>query len=158
MNKDINKSWGIVTLLFWSTEVFFYIDYPLSSWRMSGWIFYFGVFTVFAGIVSGVLLLTNPRSGRLLAVGISAIVIVFKLGHIISSFPYISDRLYATYVLFMKVKPIQVLYIDVLSPIFFISTIYVFILKSKKAGKGYLLAISALVSLTSGNSFSKRFS
>lgn len=132
MEKDVNRTWGLVTLLFWLPMILFYFAYPPSTWRMLGWLPYVGVFTVVAGVVSGILLLTYPRAGILLAVILSSILLVVKFWQIISAYPHIGERLYANYILFMNVKPIQVIYNDILGLIFFISTLYVFIKRNRQ--------------------------
>jgi hypothetical protein len=131
MNKDLYKKWGILTLLFWSPMILFYFAYPLSTWHMIGWLYYLGVFIVLAGIVSGVLLLVYPRRGRLLAVALAAVLLSAKFWQIISAYPHIGERLYANYIVFMKIKPIQVIYNDIIGIIFFISTLYIFIKKKE---------------------------
>jgi hypothetical protein len=132
MNKDIHKTWGIVTLLFWSPMILFYLAYPPSTWRMIEWLYYVGVLIVLAGILSGVLLLVYPRVGRLLALTLSAILLVVKFYQIGSAYPHIGERLYANYVVFMKVKTIQVIYNDILGVIFFISTLCIFIIRNSQ--------------------------
>jgi len=133
MNKDIHKTWGIVTLLFWSPMILFYLYYPLSSWRMIGWILYLAIFAVVVGITSGVLLLVSPLAGKILAVSLSVILLVVKFGQIIFAYPHIGERLYANYVVFMQVKPVQVIYNDIFGIIFFISTIYFFMKRTNRA-------------------------
>ena len=123
------KAWGIVTLLFWSPMLPFYFANPASQFGIYGWLYYAGLMAVIAGIVSGALLLIYPQAGKLLAVTLCSILLIVRFWQIISAYPHIGERLYANYVLFLNVKPASVIYNDILGFIFFIGTLYLFLIK-----------------------------
>jgi len=117
------KLWGILTIIFWSLYVAYYVQYPLRILLLFGWQFYAGLLILFTGIASGVLLLFHPLSGRIIAVSLSTIIIISRLWYYLSSFSQIGKRLYALYVIYMSQHPIQVVFFDILSYVYWVSSI-----------------------------------
>jgi hypothetical protein len=117
------KRWGILTVIFWSLYVAYYLQYPLRLLLLFGWQFYAGLLILFTGIASGVLLLVHPRSGRIIAISLSTLIIISRLWYYASSFSQIGERLYALYVIYMSQHPIQVVFFDILSYVYWVSSI-----------------------------------
>lgn len=118
------KLWCIITLIFWSISVANILQHPLSTLLFLGWRFYLGLLTLSIGLASGILLVVHPRSGKILAISLSAMLIVWRLWYYASSFSQIGDRLYALYIIHMGEHPFKVIYFDILSYVFYVSTIY----------------------------------
>jgi hypothetical protein len=117
------KLWGILTVIFWLLSIAYVLQYPLKTWLMIGWQFYVGLVILFIGLASGILLLVHPQSGKIIAISLSAMIIIWRLWHYASSFSQIGDRLYALYVINMRQHPIQVVYFDILGYVFWACSI-----------------------------------
>ena len=123
MTLTRTKLWGILTIIFWLLSFVGILRYPLRTWPLLGWQLYVGLSILFIGLASGVLLLVHPQSGKIMAISLSASMIIWKLWYYVSSFSLIGDRLYTLYVFYMRQHPIQVVYFDILGYIFWTCSI-----------------------------------
>ena len=81
------------------------------------------VVVVLLGVLSGVLLIFHPFSGRLLAVTLCSAMLLMKVVSLLSSYPHIGQRLYFLFFVFLPKRPVFVIHNDVIATGFYIGTI-----------------------------------
>jgi hypothetical protein len=115
---------GVLTILFWSSFLVYVFMYPLETWlRYEPLQFWLSLGLILTGVISGVLLIVHPRSGRILAITLCAGLLAYRLWEILSSFPHIGERLHAIFFLLLPRKPVYVIHSEIVSVLFFIITI-----------------------------------
>jgi hypothetical protein len=113
---------GVLTILFWlSLSPYVYALWP---WReYSDVYFWFNVALICTGIISGVLLLVHPRSGRIVAVTLCAGMILHRIWSLMRSYPHIGDRLHGIFFLLLPSRPVYVIHCEIVALAFYITTI-----------------------------------
>ena len=77
---------------------------------------------VLLGVLSGVLLIVHPRSGRPLAVTLCSAMLLMKVVSFVSSYPHIGQRLQILFLVLLK-WPAYVIHNDLVATVFYIGTI-----------------------------------
>jgi hypothetical protein len=115
---------GILTILFWlSLSVWLFI-YPIDIWmQYEPASFWLTTGLILAGVVSGVLLLVHPRSGRVLAMVLCTVVLAYRAWSLARSYPHISDRLHGIFFLLLPTNPVYVIHSEIITLAFYITTI-----------------------------------
>jgi len=90
--------------------------------RALGRVFSRWVVVVLLGVLSGVLLIVHPRSGRLLAVTLCSAMLLMKVVSLLSSYPHIGQRLQILFLVLLK-WPAYVIHNDLVGTVFYIGTI-----------------------------------
>jgi hypothetical protein len=85
---------------------------------------------ILIGILSGVLLYKRKRIGKYIAIILCSLFFLGKLYAILSSYPNILERLKSLYVIFISHRPLLVIHVDIVAPLFFIFTIVFLLNKS----------------------------
>ena len=77
---------------------------------------------VLVGVLSGVLLIVHPRSGRFLAVTLCSAMLLMKVVSLLSSYRHIGQRLQILFLVLLK-WPAYVIHNDLVATVFYIGTI-----------------------------------
>jgi hypothetical protein len=100
------------------------VRYPLETWlQYAAMGFWSSVALIVAGVVSGLLLLVHPRSGRIVAVTLCTGMLALRLWQILAPYPHIGERLHAIFFLLLPQRPVYVIHCEILAVAFFIATI-----------------------------------
>ena len=77
---------------------------------------------VLLGVLSGVLLIVHPFSGRLLAVTLCSAMLLMKVVSLVAS-PHIGQRLHFLFLVLLPKWPVYVIHNDVVATVFYIGSI-----------------------------------
>lgn len=122
--KQRSTIFGAVTIVFWLSLTAWFVVYPLplEIWLAEP-MFRLATVAIVLGIISGVLLITHPPSGRVFATLLCTFAIAYRLWWF--SFPYsdFGKKLYTVFFLLLPARPIYVIHVEIIAWIFFITTI-----------------------------------
>lgn len=81
------------------------------------------ILMIITGVISGILIMRLKRWGRTLAVALCSVMLVIHFLKFVVRHGNIQESLYATYVQLMRQFPLRVIHLDIIAPLFFITTI-----------------------------------
>jgi hypothetical protein len=95
---------------------------PLEMWLAES-SFRVAVAAIVLGIISGVLLIIHPPSGRVLAMVLCTFSIAYRLWWFLLPYSDLGKKLYTVFFLLLPMRPIYVIHVEVIAWAFLITTL-----------------------------------
>jgi len=122
--KKTSTIFGVVTIVFWLSLAGWFVVYPLP---LEIWLadptFKLAAVGMALGIISGVLLIIHPTSGRVLAMALCTFTIGYRLWWFLFPYSDFGKKLYTVFFFLLPRRPIYVIYVEIIAWVFFITTI-----------------------------------
>ena len=122
--KKTSTIFGVVTIVFWLSLAGWFVVYPLP---LEIWLadptFKLAAVGMALGIISGVLLIIHPTSGRVLAMALCTFTIGYRLWWFLFPYSDFGKKLYTVFFFLLLRRPIYVIHVEIIAWVFFITTI-----------------------------------
>ena len=122
--KKTSTIFGVVTIVFWLSLAGWFVVYPLP---LEIWLadptFKLAAVGMALGIISGVLLIIHPTSGRVLAMILCTFTIGYRLWWFLFPYSDFGKKLYTVFFFLLPRRPIYVIHVEIIAWVFFITTI-----------------------------------
>ena len=122
--KKTSTIFGVVTIVFWLSLAGWFVVYPLP---LEIWLadptFKLAAVGMALGIISGVLLIIHPTSGRVLAMVLCTFTIGYRLWWFLFPYSDFGKKLYTVFFFLLPRRLIYVVHVEIIAWVFFITTI-----------------------------------